>query len=374
MTAPIGKIGSQQRVTRDNGSDGHAAVAKQQDALVASKLDGSAGARAASSAGSPPRNEKVMQVAKMYERQFLGEMFKAMRSTVSETDKPSMAQEIYNSQRDDQYVDAWSENGGLGFSNVIYDQIMERFFGGTQAGQQLRAQGPIALVNRDIKTVSQIKSGVATPLAPPSLATTVTAATTAAAAASAPIVPNAEANLRAAAGFAPNASPTADDARPTAREAQTVAGEARTVENTEPMPAPTPPKIDTRSTEERIAAKEYFPASATEKPKASAATESAALQIEVRPSPTGAPAKIQAPWDATVLGATKLPTGQTAVTLEHGQGLRSTLVFDGVLSSVATPGQKIPRGQVVGTLNQDAKSFVWNLAPQSAVQSAAQSN
>jgi hypothetical protein len=41
------------------------------------------------------------------------------------------------------------------------------------------------------------------------------------------------------------------------------------------------------------------------------------------------------------------------------------LVFDGVLSAGMAPGQKIPRGEAIATLNQDAKSFLWNLAPQS---------
>jgi Rod binding domain-containing protein len=316
MTTPISRIGRQQAVTREAGSEGHEQVARRMDGV----------------------NEKVMNVAKMYERQFLGEMFKAMRATVSETEKPSMAQNIYNSQRDDQYIDAWSEQGGVGFSNIIYDQIMERFFGQTQQGRALKKQGMIPLTNRDITNVSQVKNGVATPIVP-----------------------------RAA--VAPASASTM--AKP---------GEARTVENTEPMPAPTPPKADMRTTEERVAAGEHFPETAVARDSIAQAQANAhasandlapveqqtALQIEVRPSPTGQPAKIQAPWDATVVGAAKLDGTRTAVTLEHGQGLRSTLVFDGVLATNTTVGQKIPRGEAIATLNQDAKSFLWNLAPQSA--------
>lgn len=311
MTAPIGRIPSQRTVKREDGSDGHA--------NVANKLDPRA---------TPPKNKKVDEVSKMYERQFLGEMFKAMRSTVSETDKPSMAQNIYNSQRDEQYIDAWSEQGGIGFSNIIYDQIMERFFGQTAQGAALKKQGMIALTDRDISKVSEVKDGVTTPVVP-------------------------------------------------ASSASLAGSEKRTVENTEPMPAPTPPRInDSRTESERVAAGELFPADATKTMKAERGTASeapsetyspaapsqTALKIEVSPSPTGAPAKIQAPWDATVLRMQRIEGAKTAVTLEHGPGLRSTLVFDGIVGASLKLGEKIPKGQTVGTMNADSKSFLWNLA------------
>ncbi len=336
MSSPISRIGGQLAVSRDAGSNGHDNVARQ--------LDGANDPRAAQA--SPPRNKKVDEVAKMYEKQFLGEMFKAMRSTVSETDKPSMAQNIYNSQRDDQYVDAWSEQGGIGFSNIIYNQIMERFFGQGGPGHTLKKQGMIPLTNREISSVSKVENGVAKPIVP-----------------AAPSIEPAKVTPLNTSG-----SLTAGGLKP------------RSFEETEPMPAPTPqPLTDARTSEEKLAAGELFPTSATQNlsPKAEAANalgaqaaklsrpEQTALQIEVRPSPTGAPVKIQAPWDTTVLQATKLDDSRTAVTLEHGQGLRSTLVFDGVLSSGAMKtGQKIPRGQSIGTLNPDAKSFLWNLATQ----------
>jgi|GEM_PF-3017445 len=363
MTAPISRIGGQRAVTRDAGSEGHEQVARRLD-----------GGDPRTGHAQAPRNKKVEEVAKMYERQFLGEMFKAMRSTVSETEKPSMAQEIYNSQRDEQYIDAWSEQGGIGFSNIIYDQIMERFFGQTQQGQALKKQGPIPLTNRDILKVSEVKNGVATPITPQ-----------AALSQQAQAKPSAPAPAQAQPSSPIAAQPGAVELSPKG------ASEPRTVENTEPMPAPTPPQIDTRTNDERLAAGEYFPETATAKQNANLnvhananiepnvngnvqtsqtfPTSQTALQIEVRPSPTGAPAKIQAPWDATVVRSTKLDGTRTAVVLEHGQGLRSTLVFDGVLSSQATPGQKIPRGEAIATLNQDAKSFLWNLAPQSSAQS-----
>ncbi len=330
MSAPISRIGGQRAITRDDGSDGHSQSANRLDQQ------------------QQPRNKKVDEVAKMYERQFLGEMFKAMRSTVNETDKPSMAQNIYNSQRDEQYLDAWSEKGGIGFSNIIYDQIMERFFGQTQTGQAMKKQGPVALTDRDISNVSRVEHGVAKRIDPAAVAT-------------------AAAPRNSVSVSVPESVPLS------------VAGLKKSFEETEPMPAPTPaPLSDSRSTAERVAAGELFPASAVAKQKVENGTETltetatitgqrksasqTALQIEVRPSPTGSPAKIQAPWDATVVRSTKLDGARTAVILEHGPGVRSTLVFDGVLGAGIKQGEKIPRGQTVGTLNADAKSFLWNLA------------
>ncbi len=339
MSSPISRIGSQRPVGRDDGSDGHAQVSNRLDQKP------------------HPRNAKVDEVAKMYERQFLGEMFKAMRSTVNETEKPSMAQNIFNSQRDEQYLDAWSEKGGIGFSNIIYDQIMERFFGQTAQGQALKKQGPVALTDRDISNVSKVEHGVAKQIVP-----------------AAPVAAVASASSAVRSVQSPAAA--VSDSVPVQKSESVLP--IKTFENTEPMPAPTPPRVnDIRSTSERVEAGELFPATATTKPKTEnraetvSATETAAdnsvprqtaLQIEVRPSPTGSPAKIQAPWDATVIQSTRLDGSRTAVTLEHGPGVRSTLVFDGVLGAGVKAGEKIPRGQTVGTLNADAKSFLWNLA------------
>lgn len=102
-----------------------------------------------------PRDARVHDVAKLYEKQFLREMVKAMRGTVSFSDatKPSMAENIYRDQLDEQYVESWGDNGGIGLSNLIYDQIMERYFNGDR--ERLRQQGPIALTDRDIARVSR---------------------------------------------------------------------------------------------------------------------------------------------------------------------------------------------------------------------------
>ena len=93
----------------------------------------------------PPSDvdQQLRDAAKMYEKHFLNEMVKAMRSTVSHTNQPSMAENIYSSQLDQQYVDKWGEKGGIGLSNIIYGQLKERFF--PDKNQMMKPLGPLPL-------------------------------------------------------------------------------------------------------------------------------------------------------------------------------------------------------------------------------------
>lgn len=84
---------------------------------------------------------QIQDASKMYEKHFLTEMVKAMRTTVTPTDQPSMGEKIYADQLDQQYVDKWSEKGGIGLSNIIYEQVKERFFPDKAAG--MRPMGPL---------------------------------------------------------------------------------------------------------------------------------------------------------------------------------------------------------------------------------------
>jgi flagellar protein FlgJ len=140
----IGRIGASGGVSRDSASAGLEAADRARDKALGQ---------------APARNQKVDDVAKLYEKQFLREMVKAMRGTVSASDltKPSMAEDIYRGQLDEQYVEAWGDNGGIGLSDLIYDQLMDRFFG-ANAGKELRKQGPIALTDRDISRVARVRS------------------------------------------------------------------------------------------------------------------------------------------------------------------------------------------------------------------------
>ena len=281
MASSISRIGGNGSINRDTASAGHDAVQREHDKQFAT--------------AKPQRNAKVDEVAKMYEKQFLGEMFKAMRSTIKETDAPSMAQNIYKDQLDSEYVDKWSEQGGIGLSNIIYDQIMERYFGQSPQGQALKKQGPVALTDRDILKVEKMNGGT-----PQTIATM-------------------EKSARAPGAPMPSAEPNVQAQQLSKNEASSI--------------------LDSQT----------------------------ALKLEVRPSPTGAPAKIQAPWDATVVRTAQIDGSRKVVTLEHGPGLRSTLVFEGATNTDVKQGEKIAKGQVVGTLSADAKSFLWNLAQQGPI-------
>ena len=217
-----------------------------------------------------PRNTKVDDVARMYEKQFLREMVKAMRGTVSfGAEKPSMGEKIYRDQLDEQYVEAWGDNGGIGLGDLIYEQIMERFFNskaGLEIKKQAEASGDsvksIPLTDRDISRVIRMKSGAVSSQIP--------------------------------------------------------------------------------------------------------------LRVEVKQASDGRPAKVQSPWAGEILSNSRLEGGKTALTLEHGSQLRSTLVFEGVTSADAIPGKRVERGEAIGVLSPEIHSFLWNLnqAAESALDSS----
>ncbi len=77
---------------------------------------------------------QLRDAAKMYENHFLNQMVKAMRSTVPREDgliKQNMAEKIFTEQLDQQYVDGWTNKGGIGLADMIYDQIREKYIGAT---------------------------------------------------------------------------------------------------------------------------------------------------------------------------------------------------------------------------------------------------
>lgn len=82
--------------------------------------------------------DKLRGAAELYEKQFLREMVKAMRRSVdhSAMTKPGMAEGIYREQLDDQHVEHWVERGGTGFADIVYNEIVDKYF------PQLRDQPP----------------------------------------------------------------------------------------------------------------------------------------------------------------------------------------------------------------------------------------
>ncbi|MBC7742916.1 MAG: rod-binding protein [Bdellovibrionaceae bacterium] len=95
--------------------------------------------------------EKFKEVAELYEKHFIGEMMKQMRSTVHEGGfiKKNNAEKIFSDQLDDQYVNQWSKAGGIGLAGLIHDQLMQKY--GAQFGLKAAEQkpnGPIDLTSK----------------------------------------------------------------------------------------------------------------------------------------------------------------------------------------------------------------------------------
>jgi flagellar protein FlgJ len=74
-------------------------------------------------------DEKLREVADLYEQHFIREMMKQMRSTVHEGGviKKNNAEKIFQEQLDDQYSQKWGKAGGIGLSDLIYDQLLDKF-------------------------------------------------------------------------------------------------------------------------------------------------------------------------------------------------------------------------------------------------------
>lgn len=88
------------------------------------------------------RDPKVLEAAKMFEQVFMKQMVDAMRQAVPKSDlvKESMGEKIYKDQMYDQYLEQWSNVGGVGLGDLIYDQIIEKF--GPQM-KPMKPEGPI---------------------------------------------------------------------------------------------------------------------------------------------------------------------------------------------------------------------------------------
>jgi flagellar protein FlgJ len=85
---------------------------------------------------------KLREVSDMYEKHFLREMTKAMRSTVHEGGfiQMNQAEKIFREQLDEHYVEKWGEKGGIGLSDMIYKQLIEKF--GVAMGIKARVDKP----------------------------------------------------------------------------------------------------------------------------------------------------------------------------------------------------------------------------------------
>ncbi len=95
--------------------------------------------------------EKFREVSDMYEKHFIREMMKQMRTTVPESGfiKKNNAEKIFQDQLDDQYASEWSKSGGIGLSDIIHDQLMQKY--GTQLGLKPKIDKPVGPIELNTK-------------------------------------------------------------------------------------------------------------------------------------------------------------------------------------------------------------------------------
>lgn len=104
--------------------------------------------------------QKIREVSQMYEKHFLGEMMKAMRSTVHEGGfiQSNQAEKIFREQLDQEYVDKWGAKGGIGLADLIYNQMVDKY--GVQMGIKSpmeKPQGPLPLKEKDLFTAKSFQ-------------------------------------------------------------------------------------------------------------------------------------------------------------------------------------------------------------------------
>lgn len=101
------------------------------------------------------QDQKLQDVAKLYEKQFLREMVKQMRTTVGEGGfiEKNQAEKIFSQQLDEQYVENWGDQGGIGLAKVIHEQLLDRL--GPALGIRPRPQRPMGPIKIDEKNQIQ---------------------------------------------------------------------------------------------------------------------------------------------------------------------------------------------------------------------------
>ena len=117
--------------------------------------------------GQPRTPEQIERqfkdVSQLYEKQFLREMVKAMRSTVHESGfiKQNQGEKIFREQLDQEYIENWGNRGGIGLADMIYNQLVERY--GEAAGLKQRTEkikGPISTAHSaDFQVRQQVSQG-----------------------------------------------------------------------------------------------------------------------------------------------------------------------------------------------------------------------
>lgn len=92
---------------------------------------------------APTPESKLRDVSKAYEKLFLQQMVKSMRASVPESGfiRQNAAERLFREELDAEYLQSWSDKGGVGFADVIYDNLVEKF--GPQLGIKPARQKPV---------------------------------------------------------------------------------------------------------------------------------------------------------------------------------------------------------------------------------------
>ena len=90
-------------------------------------------------------NTKFKEIGKLYEKQFMREMVKAMRSTTGKDSliPVSQGERIFREQLDHEYVEKWGDQGGLGLSETIYKNLLDKYGESLGITQKEAIKGPI---------------------------------------------------------------------------------------------------------------------------------------------------------------------------------------------------------------------------------------
>jgi Rod binding domain-containing protein len=75
------------------------------------------------------RDPKMVEAAKGFEQQFVRQMISEMRKTVPESEfmPDSMASRVFKDQLDDHYAETWTDQGGIGLADMIYEQLAQKY-------------------------------------------------------------------------------------------------------------------------------------------------------------------------------------------------------------------------------------------------------
>ncbi len=110
-------------------------------------------------------DEKLQEVSHLYEKQFLREMMKAMRSTVSKSEllPVNQGEQIYRENLDNEYAEKWGDAGGIGLSTLIFDQLKQKFGSLQGAERESAPKGMFPLSMRISKPPGQESMKVQSP-------------------------------------------------------------------------------------------------------------------------------------------------------------------------------------------------------------------